>query len=245
VDGRLNRKAFVTTLGAAGLGLGMAAAGGRSAMAQERATPAADPALDPSAQHSMGPLDERMQMRTAFYQDFTGALADELGGTNADEVDAAIRKAMMTVIDSRKDDGMLTYGQAEALKTLVATSDAPLGPGMMFGGPPGMVMFRSRGGGWCEGHMGEGRMGQGPMGPGHAWEGESMHPESGGYGQKEGSFSPTSASGFGKESGPTIVSGPAKQTSQRATSRNSKDRNSRNRSTNSQSDQYEGEDSSS
>ena len=240
MNGRLNRKAFVTTLGAAGLGLGMAAAGGPPAMAQESATPAAAPALDPSAPHSMGPLDEWMQMRTEFYQDFTAALADELGGTNADEVDAAIRKAMMTVIDSRKDDGTLTYGQAEALKTLVATSDAPLGPGMMFGGPPGMVMFRSRGGGWGEGHMGEG-----PMGPGHAWEGESMHPGPGGYGQKEGSSSPTSASDFGTESGPTKESGPAKQTSQRATSRNSKDRNSRNRSNNSQSDQHEGEDSSS
>jgi hypothetical protein len=224
----------------------MAAAGGRSAMAQESATPAADPALDPSAQHSMGPLDERFQMRAQFYQDFTGALADELGGTNADEIDAAIRKAMMSVIDSRKDDGTLTYGQAEALKTLVATSDAPLGPGMMFGGPPGMVMFRSRGGGgWGEGHMGEGPMGEGPMGPDHACQGGPMKPGSGGYGQKEESSSRTSESGFGSAYGPTKASGPAKETSQRATSRSSKDRNSRNQSTNSQSDQYEGEDSSS
>ena len=47
---------------------------------------------------------------------------------------------MMTVVDARVDDGFFSVGQAEALKTLIATSDVPLGPGPMFGPPPGAFM---------------------------------------------------------------------------------------------------------
>ena len=139
----LDRKGFVTALGTAGLGLGLiAAATGNvpGALAQDGATPAL--AQDESGTGE-GEVRERLrsgEMREELYAEFTAALADELGIGNSDEVDAAIRVAMMTVVDARVDDGLLTAGQAEALKTLIATSDVPLGPGPMFGPPPGAFM---------------------------------------------------------------------------------------------------------
>jgi hypothetical protein len=39
----------------------------------------------------------------------------------------------MTVIDAQVTDQHLTYGQGEALKTLVATSDVPIAPGFVHG----------------------------------------------------------------------------------------------------------------
>src|SRR5687767_9313798 len=139
----LDRKGFVTALGTAGLGLGLIAAATGSvpgALAQDAATPAL--AQDESGTGE-GEVRERLrsgEVREELYAEFTAALADELGAGNADEVDAAIRVAMMTVVDARVDDGLLTVGQAEALKTLIATSDVPLGPGPMFGPPPGAFM---------------------------------------------------------------------------------------------------------
>jgi hypothetical protein len=139
----LDRKGFVSALGTAGLGLGLiaAAAGGvPGALAQDAATPAL--AQDES-EAAEGEVRERLrssEMREELYAEFTAALADELGIGNSDEVDAAIRVAMMTVVDARVDDGLLTAGQAEALKTLIATSDVPLGPGPIFGPPPGAFM---------------------------------------------------------------------------------------------------------
>ena len=47
---------------------------------------------------------------------------------------------LMSVVDARVDDGFFSVGQAEALKTLIATSDVPLGPGLMFAPPPGAFM---------------------------------------------------------------------------------------------------------
>jgi hypothetical protein len=139
----IDRKALVTTLGTAGLGLGLIVAttgGAPGASAQETSTPVI--AQDDSGS---GEGDVRVRLRSdekreELYAEFTAALADELGIGNSDEVDAAIRVAMMTVVDARVDDGLLTAGQAEALKTLIATSDVPLGPGPMFGPPPGAFM---------------------------------------------------------------------------------------------------------
>jgi hypothetical protein len=134
----LDRKSLVTTLGTAGLGLGLivAMAGGPSASAQE-----VSPTLaQDESEAGEGEVRERPrwdELREQFYAEFTAALADELGIGNSDEVDAAIRVAMMTVVDARADDGLLTAGQAEALKTLIATSDVPLGPGSTFAPPPG------------------------------------------------------------------------------------------------------------
>jgi hypothetical protein len=139
----LDRKRFVTALGTAGLGLGLIAAATGSvpgALAQDAATPALAQAESETGE---GEVRERLrsgEMREELYAEFTAALADELGIGNSDEVDAAIRVAMMTVVDARVDDGLLTAGQAEALKTLIATSDVPLGPGPMFGPPPGAFM---------------------------------------------------------------------------------------------------------
>lgn len=137
----MNRKVFVKTLGTAGLGLIAATAGGApGALAQEASTPTL--AQDESAPPD-GEVRERLrsgEAREELYAEFTAALADELGISDSDEVDAAIRVAMMTVVDARVDDGLLTAGQAEALKTLIATSDMPLGPGPMFGPPPGAFM---------------------------------------------------------------------------------------------------------
>ena len=138
-----DRKALVTTLTTAGLGLGLivAAAGGApGAFAQEASTPAV---AQEEAAPAEGEVRERLrsgEMRQELYAEFTAALADELGTASSDEVDAAIRVAMMTVVDARVDDGLLTAGQAEALKRLIATSDVPLGPGPMFGPTPGAFM---------------------------------------------------------------------------------------------------------
>ena len=136
----LDRKRFMTVLGTAGLGLGLIATAAGSAsnvMAQEATTPA----LAQEAEE--GELRDELrsgEMREELYAEFTAALGDELGIGSPDEVDAAIRVAMMTVVDARVDDGLLTAGQAEALKVLIATSDVPLGPGPMFGPPPGAFM---------------------------------------------------------------------------------------------------------
>ncbi|HEU0115983.1 MAG TPA: hypothetical protein VFQ80_14955, partial [Thermomicrobiales bacterium] len=134
---RLDRKTFVTTLGAAGLGLGLAVrAGAAPVQAHDQATPAAE------ADQSAGPLDARLQTQTRFYADFTAALANQLRASSADAVDAAVRKALMAVLDARRTSGELTYGQAEALKTLIATTPAPLDPGplgpALLGFHPGM-----------------------------------------------------------------------------------------------------------
>lgn len=93
--------------------------------------------------------------RVEMYDEFTQALADELGIDNADDVDAAIRIAMMSVVDSHVDDGMLTKGKAEALKALIATADVPIAPGFMVGPHPGALTIAGRG------------PGMGPMMPGH------------------------------------------------------------------------------
>jgi hypothetical protein len=140
----LARKALVTTLATAGLGLGLIVAttcGAPGASAQETSTP-----VVAQGESETGEGDVRVhlrsdEMRQELYAEFTAALADELGIANADEVDAAIRIAMMTLVDARVDDGLLTAGQAEALKVLIATSDVPLGLGPMFGPPPG-AFFR-------------------------------------------------------------------------------------------------------
>ena len=64
-------------------------------------------------------------MRVEAYNEFTQALADELGIDDPDELDAAIRIAMMSVVDANVG---LTKGEAERQKALIATADVPIGP---------------------------------------------------------------------------------------------------------------------
>ena len=64
-------------------------------------------------------------LRVEAYNEFTQALADELGIDDPDEVDAAIRIAMMAVVDSNVG---LTKETAEAQKALIAAADVPIGP---------------------------------------------------------------------------------------------------------------------
>lgn len=66
---------------------------------------------------------EAMQIEA--YHEFTQALADELGLEDADEVDAAIRAAMMAMVDA--NPGLDTRG-AEEQKALIAGAEAPIGP---------------------------------------------------------------------------------------------------------------------
>jgi hypothetical protein len=240
MHGRLDRKTFMTTLGAAGLGLGMTVATGgvRSTLAHER---------PPGGEE---PLDELLRQREAFYQDFTAALAEALrrpslngqesnqsgatpssqeqgGGTHgqsgrdrgrmpasqsgaavpssasegeppqrngspgqggarpsettqggapsdADAVDAAIRQAIMAVIDARQTQGGLTYGQAEALKTLVATDTAPIAPG-----PISLLWLGAHASGAADGQMEQGNR-QAGQGKG----GEPSRPGGGSSGQR-------------------------------------------------------------
>jgi hypothetical protein len=163
MDDTLDRKAFVTRLGAAGLGLGLALGVGRGgpAVAQTEATPPAGTTTAGPAgpTGSKGPMEQRLEMRQELYTEFTAALAKELNIANPDDVDAGIRKAMMAVVDSKVTDGTLTAGQGEAIKTLIATAEAPIAPGLGFGPGPVAIM-----------HGGpEGGCGMGPsrgMGPG-------------------------------------------------------------------------------
>ncbi len=64
-------------------------------------------------------------LRVEAYNEFTQALADELHIDDPDEIDAAIRSAMMSVVDS--NDG-LTKDTKEWQKALIATADVPIGP---------------------------------------------------------------------------------------------------------------------
>jgi hypothetical protein len=64
-------------------------------------------------------------LRVEVYNEFTQALAGELGIADPDEVDAAIRSAMMAGVDA--NDGLSKEG-AEELKALIAAADAPIGP---------------------------------------------------------------------------------------------------------------------
>jgi hypothetical protein len=139
----LDRKSFLTMLSMMGLGLGLVVAtvgGVPGASAQETSTPVLVQDEAGSAESETGERLRLDEMREELYAEFTAALADELSVGNSDEVDAAIRVAMMSVVDDRVDEGLLTVGQAEALKLLIATSDAPLGPGAMFGPPHGAFM---------------------------------------------------------------------------------------------------------
>ncbi len=133
----LTRKSFVTTLGATGLVLSMtvsALGGTLGALAQDAdATPAAE-----QAQEQFRPGE----LRAEFYTAFTAALGEELG-SDAAAIDTAIRGALVTVIDGLASDGLVTPGQATAIKSLAASLEVPVGPGSMMGMRGGMM----RGGG--------------------------------------------------------------------------------------------------
>jgi hypothetical protein len=125
------------------------------------------------------------EKRAEVYAEFTQALADELGIDDPDEVDAAIRIAMMSVGDSHVDDGMLTKGKAEALKVLIATADVPF-PGLGgFGPHPGGFFIAAHGPGFGPG--GE------AMFPGHEgigqWISEKRDSARAGDGEERGSRS--------------------------------------------------------
>lgn len=160
-----NRTRIVSSLGMAGLGLGLLAgtAGVPLALAQETQAPVI---AQPFLQHEEGTLDlsdqelrdlliqllqEREQangdtlaspgdqdafdmflvrgdhedLRVEAYLEFTQALADELGIDDADEVDTAIRAAMMANVDA--NTGLSTSGQEEQ-KALIEAAPAPIGP---------------------------------------------------------------------------------------------------------------------
>lgn len=172
MSGAINRKAFVTALGAAGLGLGMTLTGaGRSQVALAQDT------TPPEAPEGAEPLEQRFEERKQLYAEFTAALANELSIAGADDVDAGIRKAIMSVIDGQVGDGTVTAGQAEALKSLVATSEVPFAPLAIAAAPPGAFIHRRHGG-----HMGppwrEAGWEHGPGGAGRAERGQSA-PEEG------------------------------------------------------------------
>ena len=75
-----------------------------------------------------GESGDHEALRVEAYNEFTQALADELGIDDPDEVDAAIRSAMMSVVDSDVGPGMLTKKTAEEQKALIAAADVPIGP---------------------------------------------------------------------------------------------------------------------
>jgi hypothetical protein len=124
----VSRKSFLASLGAAGIGAGLL-----------RFAPpvAAQDTDDDSRDAPEGGLADgtREDAHVELYAAFTEALAAELGDTTADEVDAAIRKAIMSLIDTHVSEAGLTSGQAEALKVIVATTDTPILPGFMGMGP--------------------------------------------------------------------------------------------------------------
>ena len=136
MDRYLSRKGFLSALGAAGLGLGVlvtATGGMPGALAQEETAPAT------------AETGERLrsgELRARFYAEFTAALGEELGVADAAAVDTGIRDALATVVDGLQGDGLLTPGKAEAVKALLATLEAPVKPGPMFGPHAGMLIER-------------------------------------------------------------------------------------------------------
>lgn len=123
---RMSRKAFFGTLGTAGLGLGLVVStlgDAPLAFAQDNGdqATAAREDFDPQA------------LRLRFYEEFTTALAGQLNLASVDGVDPAIRAAWTTVVDGLQSDGLITAGQATAVKSLIASSEVPVGPGPMFG----------------------------------------------------------------------------------------------------------------
>jgi hypothetical protein len=77
------------------------------------------------ARRQDGESGDHEALRVEAYNAFTQALADELGIDDPDELDAAIRIAMMSVVDSNVG---LTKDTAEWQKALIATADVPIGP---------------------------------------------------------------------------------------------------------------------
>ena len=178
----VSRKSFLTSLGAASVGAGLL----------RFAPPAAAQDSDDSRgmPESMGPPDEWEGMRVQVYADFTQALAQELGNIQADEVDAAIRKAIMALIDAHGPEEGLTSGQAEALKIIVATSDAPIMPGFMrmgIGPGPGMMHGAMMHGGMMQGGMMNGAMMNGGMMQGGMMQGGANERRGMAQGQERGS----------------------------------------------------------
>jgi hypothetical protein len=176
----VSRKSFLTSLGAAGVGAGLLRFGPPAA-AQDTDDDSRD---EPEG---MVEPEDWEDKRTEMYAAFTEALATELGDTTADDVDAAIRKAIMSLIDAHVSDDELTRGQAEALKVIVATTDAPIMPGFMgMGLGPGPGMGMMHGGMMGGGHGGHG----GGMGPGRGRVRIREHRGDGGWGE-EGEYLPT------------------------------------------------------
>ncbi len=68
---------------------------------------------------------EAEALRAENYHEFTQALADELGIDDPDEVDAAIRSAMMSQVDANTG---LAKSERERQKQLIAAADVPIGP---------------------------------------------------------------------------------------------------------------------
>ena len=128
MDRYFNRKSFVTTIGVAGLGLGMSVA----ALGSAPRARAQDTATAPvgEGEQAMAQFD---QMQAELYAAFTSALADELGTGDAAQVDSGIRAALATVIDGFAGDDLVTPGQATALKALAETAEVPIGPGPLMG----------------------------------------------------------------------------------------------------------------
>jgi hypothetical protein len=174
----VSRKSFLTSLGAAGVGAGLLRFA-PSAAAQDTDDDSRD---EPEGGVEAGDWED---MRSELYADFTEALAAELGNTTSDDVDAAIRKAIMSLIDAHVSEDELTKGQAEALKVIVATTDVPITPGFMgMGLGPGMGMGGMQGGhGGGHGH-GTGH-GNG-MGPGRGRVRIRERMGDGGWGDKGG-----------------------------------------------------------
>ena len=161
----VSRKSFLTSLGAAGVGAGLLRFA-PPAFAQDTDDDGGD---DPASAMEPGEWEDK---RIEMYAAFTEALATELGDTTADDVDGAIRKAIMSLIDDHVSEDELTRGQAEALKVIVATMDVPIMPGFMgmgMGPGPGMGM------GMMHGGMMHGGMMPGGMMPGGMGSGDMMH----------------------------------------------------------------------
>lgn len=64
-------------------------------------------------------------LRIEAYHEFTQALADELGIDDPDDIDAAIRAAMMATVDANTG---LSQAGADQQKALIADAAAPIGP---------------------------------------------------------------------------------------------------------------------
>lgn len=108
-------------VGAAGIGLASIVGG---SLVHAQTTPEAGDAT-PTDETTPEQTD-RSAEAAARYDDFVSKLATNLGNTDPTAVDTAIRTSLTTIVDERLAAGEISANDADAAKTAIASSPAPI-----------------------------------------------------------------------------------------------------------------------